>query len=443
MHRFIRSATVSAILVCVAVPAWAQRPRPQRPYRGLFGGGVGATEQLLTATASLGGGFSDNLVVGLRGGGRPRVSDANTSFRGGSAQFSGSLSYSLDLRRVTVNANAGTTASYFPSLGIGILRRDSARVNASAQLASWLSANAFASYRPFSLSPLFAADPEASPQDADAPVADLPSSLSNYITYGGGLSHRRQLSRRMSFTANYTYRARESSFDEGRFQRQGAGAQLTYNVAKGLDVRAGYRYSVAQYPGKESGLDNHLIDAGVNFNRNLSLSLSRRTLVSFGTGMAGTTRENLEETVPDRPTQLQFRLIGNVSLIHEIGRTWSAGAQYNRSVRFDESWPEPISTDSVTAAVGGLIGRRVQSQSNIGTSRGRSGFDRTGGGFNGYYATSRLGFGLNRYVNMGLLYMYYRQRIGQAVLLAPGFAGSLNRQAVNAYLTVWAPLFQR
>ena len=62
------SCSVMALLALMAVPAWAQTYRPQRPYRGLFGGGAGeAQQQGLVATASVAAGWDDNLVADLTG----------------------------------------------------------------------------------------------------------------------------------------------------------------------------------------------------------------------------------------------------------------------------------------------------------------------------------------------------------------------------------------
>jgi hypothetical protein len=94
MNRLLVAPLVLGLLVLGAVPADAQLPRPERPYRGLFGGGTGNWEQSLVANASLGGGWDDNLVADARGGtGRPRASDLDRSFKGSVAQATTSLQY--------------------------------------------------------------------------------------------------------------------------------------------------------------------------------------------------------------------------------------------------------------------------------------------------------------------------------------------------------------
>ena len=60
--RIILSVCVAA-LFAASTPAAAQAPRPERPYRGLFGGGVGDVEQSLIWNGSTGGGYDDNVLA--------------------------------------------------------------------------------------------------------------------------------------------------------------------------------------------------------------------------------------------------------------------------------------------------------------------------------------------------------------------------------------------
>ena len=53
-----------AIAIVVLGGVASAQERPERPYRGLFGGGGGSSdmEQSLTATASVGGGFDTSVL---------------------------------------------------------------------------------------------------------------------------------------------------------------------------------------------------------------------------------------------------------------------------------------------------------------------------------------------------------------------------------------------
>ena len=179
MPRLISCVIVILVLLTPPVPASAQTPRPvsgqpprpERPYRGLFGGGTGDTEQLLTVSASAGGGYDDNLIADARGdSNRPHPSDLNTTYRGAVGQFSGHLEYSLDRDWLTVGASGGSSARYYPSLNSDILRRDYGTAATTVRLATGLSANASATYSPYSFASLFPAPGD--PSSVDAPVFD-------------------------------------------------------------------------------------------------------------------------------------------------------------------------------------------------------------------------------------------------------------------------------
>jgi hypothetical protein len=347
----------------------------------------------------------------------------------------------LSRNRLSVAASAGTTARYYPSLTDDVLRRDSASLSAVVRIAEGLSANASAAYLPYSLSSLLASslDPVASSLDPDVddlavPDADFVSSGEYLVAYGAGLSYQRQVSRRTTFSSNYQYRARQSSRQSRQFERHGVGGRLSYAAARGLNLRAGYGYSEARYVTSGVTRRRHLIDAGADYNR--ALSISRRTTLSFGTGTTATTRP---ESDIDRT---RFRLTGNVGLNHEIGRTWNAAIAYSRAVRLDENWPEPVFSDGVTARLGGLISRRVSFQSSARASTGRVGFGERSG-FNSYRGAASLNFALSRYAGLGVAYSYYYHRFQEAVTLLPGLPAGIDRHSVRAYVNVWAPLFHR
>jgi hypothetical protein len=449
MHRITSSFAVVVALVASATQVGAQPARPERPYRGLFAGDVGDTSQLLTASASLGAGWDDNLAADALGRNRPIVTDLNTSNRGVLGQFTGALSYSLNVTRMTIAATAATSVRYYPSLDKDFFRRDNLSMSVGAPLGAGFSANAMASYGPYNLlslyPALFAADDGTGVIDPGDPLIDPDSAASteHFVSYGGGLGYTRILSPRTTFSANYAYRSRYTSFVEendserGRFNRHSIGGRLTHNLSKGLSLRAGYRHVGARYVGNERA-GNHIIDAGVDFNR--SLSFSRRTSVSFGTGSTATAQpDNLGGGT-------RFRLTGSARLNYELGRTWTAGAAYNRGAILTDAWPEPVFSDSVSLSIGGLVARRVQVSAVARAVDGRAGFARqteSQNGFNAYQAGVSVGYALTRYVNLGLVYSFYRNRFGSAIDLAPGFANEVDRHSVRANVSVWAPLFQR
>jgi hypothetical protein len=429
MGRLLLSVLVVSAFVAVD-GAEAQESRPERPYRGLFASGLDDAEQLLKATASVGGGWDDNLAADAIGRNTP-VSDVNRQFKGGLGTVSAGLTYSLSLERIGFGASAASTGRYYPSQDRQFLRRDYGSVGTSDVLGAGFSAQASAVYQPFSLHSMtpFLFEPQV--DDPAAVDQDFPSSLEHYFGYSGGVSFVRQLSRRTTFSSMYSYGGREPLGEIGRFDRHSAAGSLSRTIGRGLALQLGYRYSQAQY-GSDGRHENHIIDAGVNYDR--ALSFSRRTTLSFSTG---TSASRVEPS-----GSLRYRLTGAARLSHEIGRTWVASLSYDRGLRFTESWLEPLFTDSASAGLNGFFNRRVQAHLVGRWVRGVGQQD-GGEGIENYSASAGLSFAISRYVNSGVNYSYYVHEFGSSVVLPPGYARDFERRSIRAYVSLWAPLFQR
>ena len=425
-------ALIVVVSALTAAPAADAQWRTERPYRGLFAGDVGETEQLLTASGSLGTGWDTNLVadaLGRRDFGRS--SDVTRRFRGGVTTGSAVLSYSLNRGAVGLGASAGTSARYYPSLGSRIIRREYASVGAGASLGAGFSAQAGASYQPYSLRSMTPSLFESRFVDPITIDEDFPTSLEHYFAYSGGLAYGRSLTRRGTFGAAYNYRARErAGVLTDRFASHGGNAGYSHALTQNLSARLGYGYSRALYGRSEYG--NHFIDAGVNYSR--ALSFSRRTTVSFGTGSAASRRSRTEA--------MRFRATGMARLNHEIGRSWNASLSYNRGLSYVETWPEPVFSDSAVAGVGGFLNRRVQAQATARALRGRGFFTSEGNRMELYGGTAALTVGVTRNVGSGVTYSYYRQVFGDRATLAPGLPNDFERHSIRVFVSVWVPLYQ-
>jgi hypothetical protein len=411
--------------------------RAERPYRGLFAGGIGQTSQLLTATASLGTGWSDNLLVDPTGGGNVLPGETGRQFRGGVYTASGVLSYSLNLGAVSFGATGGTTGQYYSSNTRQFVRRDYANVGTSVVVGRGLSVHGSAGYQPYSLRSVFPGLFEPVLGDPSIVDEDFPAARLHYVSYNAGADYSRRLSRRWSMSAGYDYQARPSVEGElGGFKRQTVRARLTRDIGRGLTFHAGYSYSQALYDDIGEDTPYHHVDLGVDYNRALSLSLSRRTVLSFTTGTA------LYQDV--HPKTFRFRVVGSARLSHEIGRTWNASLSYNRGLNFSDTWLEPVFADSMQAGVGGFIGRRTQLRFSASGLLGAG--TSSSGSYGDVQSTSAngvLSFALTRHVNTALTYTYYSQQFADTLLLPGGFPHDYDGQSIRASVSVWAPLFQR
>ena len=80
--------------------------RPERPYRGLFGGGAPAgAGQSLVFNGAVGAGWDDNVLAGQLGGGGSNPTRAASGKLG---TMSASLGYQANLGRFHLGASVGT-----------------------------------------------------------------------------------------------------------------------------------------------------------------------------------------------------------------------------------------------------------------------------------------------------------------------------------------------
>ena len=88
--------------------------RPERPYRGLFASGTAGSAQTLSVSGSAGGGYDDNILLDLPGGG---TLDPRLVKSGKVATGDGSMSYAFNGDRVTFGASGGSMVRFYPSNG--------------------------------------------------------------------------------------------------------------------------------------------------------------------------------------------------------------------------------------------------------------------------------------------------------------------------------------
>ena len=164
---------------------------------------MGDAEQLLTATASVGVGWDDNLAADALGRTNGAVSDVNQQFSGPLGTVSAGLTYSLNRENVGFGASMATSGRYYPTQDRRFVRRDYGSVGGSAVLGAGFSAQASLTYQPYSL---YSMTPWLIEPQVDAPVAvdeDFPSSLEHYVGYSGGVNFSRRLTSRTTFSAMY------------------------------------------------------------------------------------------------------------------------------------------------------------------------------------------------------------------------------------------------
>jgi hypothetical protein len=433
LPRSVTAWTGLALLFMVlAADAHAQS---RRPYRALFGTSAGETEQLLSLNVSFGGGYDDNVLAdpqsGLGGVSDPRT-PANSTYGG----LSAGLQYSLGRSRVSFGASASGSVRYYPPLEPQFVDNYAGAVGMSARLTkrTSISVSESVSYQPYYVfNPfpvVFNPDLGAAP-DVSVDFASSRETSINLIS-NVGLSHT--LGARTSLSANYGYQRYDfSSAGTTDFDSQFASVTLSHGMTKNLSVRAGYGYGSSIYAdgaGGQSRAQNHNIDAGVDYNR--ALSLSRRTTLAFSTG----------SSILVWQSETRYNITGSASLNREIGRTWNAGASYVRGVTYEASFQQPLMSDAFSVGVNGALNRRTQFVSSASYANGGLLLG-NGGDYDTYIATAGLTFALSRYLGLQAGYFFYHYKFDENIIRPPGTPQELNRQGVHVNLSTWLPLYQR
>jgi hypothetical protein len=419
-------ATGFTLLACTPAPAQTVQPnRPDRPYRGMFAGGMNDSGQSLTAQATLSGGYDDNVLA-------EATNRANSNIRnsqeGSFGQLSAGLNYSLTAERGSINAMAGTSQRYYPSLETNYLKNYQASLGGMVRITAKpeITLNQSVSYRPYTFLDVLPSVGAPLPGASELVEPEFIPVSNQFVSYNGGADLRQQISQRVTFNMGWDYQMSDRLSHQ--FLRQTGGANVSVGMTKDISLRLGYRYTRADYGDRITEV--HRPDVGLDFAR--ALSLTRRTSLTFGVGTEATVYQD----------RTRFHAVGNVNVMHEIGRSWTAGGSYQRGTYFVATLSEPVTGDSASVQVNGLITRRLNFQAVAGASTGQMGFG-SGDNFDSYRGSMSLSTALNRFMNVGVDYAYYKYLFASSVVLEPGLARDVNRQSIRAHVSFWAPIFNK
>ena len=240
-------------------------------------------------------------------------------------------------------------------------------------------------------------------EDPDGGVAsdtDLDLYHSTAYRHAGGISLSQNIGSRSAIHLNYNIRFIDFTEDsQDDFRTEAAAVGFSYRMNSHMSLRLGYgrRWSDDYDDVKEV----FNLDVGLDYSK--AVSLSRRTRLAFSTGSAISASDRLES---DADPRLRFHLIGAARLVHELGRTWTAGASYRRSLNFREGFDEPLMADAVTGTIGGLITRQLDFSVNVGYVNA-VGVENQRTGYDAFTVNSQLQYALTRYLAMFARYFYY------------------------------------
>jgi hypothetical protein len=416
-----------------------------RPFRGLFG--LDDSERIgASLSGSLFGAYNNNVAATLPGVPLDPRYHRSGWYTGAKSQ----LSVNWRGERTSANgwANAGT--SYYPDFdrplvpaysgGIGVTRAIGQR--SSLQIAQSVR------YSPYFLSGFFLSVPSLGelpvPPVTSDPAQDV--SGNTRLQYNTQVSISRQLSRESSITAQYMYAKTDYSTLDRWYDQHYGSVIFRRRLTRHATLRLGYGYrSVAN----DTGLpdvptfhrDSQDFMIGVDYNRAIAFSMSRRTRIEFTTGTSYIGRSNISGDEFATSAGSRFHVTGGAQLVHEIARTWTATAAYRRGVGFSDLVFEPIISDSYVATLSGLLGRSDSVTVLASASRGSVGNVSTiNRDYSSYVATAQWRHALARYLAAYARYAYYNHDFSRSIVLPLGFPQDLSRNGVDFGLNFWLPV---
>jgi hypothetical protein len=251
----------------------------------------------------------------------------------------------------------------------------------------------------------------------------------SYDVSGGFVS---QYSKRSSLTFTATQReTRYADTEPNTFSLVGMEARWRRQMTRSFAVHAAYGRERHRHSSMADDLFLYeLVDIGVDFNR--QLSVSRRTSLALST----------DTSAIKRPlTGRRYRLNGDATLTTHFGRTWRASAGVRRHTEFLPGFFEPLFSDGVTGMVGGMFSKRAGWMTTISAGKGRFGFDN-----DGRYATghtlSRLNVAITRRLGLFAEYSIYYHKLPPTPT-AFVMPDQLSRQSFAVGFNTWIPILNK
>jgi hypothetical protein len=407
---------------------------PRRPFRGLFTvRQQPGHEQQLTMTASVYGGYDDNVVADQPGA--AGAIDPRNKAGGGLAGGDISLAYGKAGHRMAFNSNVDSSIRYVPSQS----SLGGASLGGGAGLSYQLARRT--QYQPFYQLGLF-------PGLGETLVGDtLPSNLDfavfkrASVLGSASVGIDQQLSRRATLTLQYNYFGQtftENPEDTGTVGREIGNVQMQTGLirfrrqlSRYLTLRLGYQFEHATYATPiNMVVDSHNIDAGVDYSR--SLNFSRHTTLAFSTGSSIVTYNG----------NRYYDAIGSARLSHLFTKYWRGSLAYNRNVNFVASFLAPFFTDGATAELQGQMGNRAVLTVDGGYVTGKVGLTQDAQRVHTGTASASFLYTFTTMIGAQASYTYYNYDFSTQAGLPLGLSSRFDRNSVRAGLTVSLPLIR-
>lgn len=442
-----RSLGTTILVIAVVTPSVIHAQgvqRPQRAYRGLFGGGPppdpNRSRQELTLATSVVGGYDDVVSPEASGSLAPQTGQSGyTGFADAELRYwRGHQARSFELNaRGFSNAFGGVVAD--PSFG------GSGRIRAMTNVGSrsQIDLSQDLRYEPFLVLGAYDAL-QGSVDPALLPDSNPTQGFISQRSWSSSSTARfsRRWSRRHNANATYTFNRREYLDDFGNDSRtHTAGLEYGWSFSRNARLRSSYQYSDGQFEGEGSNASTSLLDQTVEVGlaHERRLSPTRRAAWSIGAG--GTyVRHPVSGT---RPAAEYWIPSGSATARIDMGRSWALAADYRRALTVLEGITlESFTSDTASIRVDGLLGRRYDAAFVVGFANGRASLlSQHTGSYETYSGSIQLRTALARCCAALVNYSYYYHRLRDVPDLPPGLSSEFDRGALRVGFNVWLPLY--
>jgi hypothetical protein len=431
--------TIAVVLATVACAASAAAQTDTRVPAGAVFGTTRTTTpgQVLNVTVNLAEAFDQDVVAD--------IGTADRSLFAGSGFYTTvtpQLVFGTSGDRLRFGFNAASDARYYADLHKLYTTAHSAGIGLIAQLtpSASMSLNQAVTYSPALFSGLFAGG-------ATAGLGSVLPSESSYLLesnpsygYATTANFTQKLSERGSIAFDASFRYNDFTGSNPGYadvRSEDVGSRYQYAVSRGLNLRVGYSFRRGQYIGSLVSTE-HNIDVGIGYSR----PLSRTRKTTFGFGLGPTLASAPLPSGSSQDVRQQYRVVADLVLTHQMGRTWSVQGAYHRGLGYIEGFQSPVYTAGYATTAGGFLNRRTDVSLSAAYSTGES-LTGSSSPFNTYSGNARLRFALGRMLATYVEYVFYDYQFNHSIQLPPGIPPALTRNGVRTGLTLWIPVRSR
>ena len=382
----------------------------------------------------------DDDVLADQNVGSPRRTESSAA-DGLYPGFSVGLQYFRPGRNTALNGWASSALNYYPYLNNQTRTYYDAGLSFEGRFGRFtLHARPFVSYSPHYSMQMFLAPLPVAPGDdglidSVAPAApDVDSTIiqRKSLRYGGNTKLRMLVAKHSTVSVGYDYTKTDSTGSvRGDFEVQGIGVDFGHELTRSARLIAGYSFQESTFEDSADPVSQlHSLNIGVDYRK--PLSRSRRTFLRLNTGSV-----IAEQQVG---AQQRIQVTGLASLVHQMGRTWSAHGQYRRQVGYLDGFVRPVFSDSANVGIQGLMTRRVDLMVNANYITGTDGLGQGSARFSSYSGSARVRRAFTRTLAGYVQYLFYHYNFDEAADRPVGLPRTFNRNGVRVGLSMWLPV---